>query len=115
MATAGVGLQGLWVELLTPLTEDLLVHHSKLSTHVQTLGAKGVQGVVMFSHVGEGDSFNAAERLDAGKQLMAHGIARDEAEAARKAIAAGVDIDMMGFVYSRHLAAEVRAGRRAHR
>jgi beta-glucosidase len=44
-------------------------------------------------------------------ELMAHGIARDEAEAARKALAAGVDIDMMGFVYSRHLAAEVRAGR----
>jgi beta-glucosidase len=44
-------------------------------------------------------------------ELMAHGIARDEAEAARKALAAGVDIDMMGFVYARHLAAEVRAGR----
>jgi beta-glucosidase len=44
-------------------------------------------------------------------ELMAHGIARDGAEAARKALAAGVDIDMMGFVYSRHLAAEVRAGR----
>ena len=75
MATAGVGLQGLWVELLTPLTEDLFIHHPKLSTHVQTLGAKGIQGVVMFSHVGEGDSFNAAERLDAVKQLMAHGVA----------------------------------------
>ena len=75
MATAGVGLQGLWVELLTPLTEDLFIHHAKLSTHVQTLGAKGIQGVVMFSHVGEGDSFNAAERLDAVKQLMAHGVA----------------------------------------
>ena len=75
MATASVGLQGLWVELLTPLTEDLFVHHAKLSTHVQTLGAKGVQGVVMFSLVGEGDSFNAAERLDAVKQLMAHGVA----------------------------------------
>ena len=65
MATASVGLQGLWVELLTPLTEDLFIHHAKLSTHVKTLGAKGIQGVVMFSHVGEGDSFNAAERLDA--------------------------------------------------
>jgi len=74
MATSGTGLQGLWVELLTPLNEDLLIHHSKLSTHVKTLGAKGVQGVVMFSHAGEGDSFNAAERLDAVKQLMAHGI-----------------------------------------
>ena len=75
MATAGTALQGLWVELLTPLTEDLFIHHAKLSTHVQTLGAKGIQGVVMFSHVGEGDSFNAAERLDAVKQLMAHGVA----------------------------------------
>jgi 4-hydroxy-tetrahydrodipicolinate synthase len=75
MATASVGLQGLWVELLTPLTEDLFIHHAKLSTHVKTLGAKGIQGVVMFSHVGEGDSFNAAERLDAVKQLMSHGVA----------------------------------------
>ena len=75
MATASVGLQGLWVELLTPLTEELFVHHAKLATHVQTLGAKGVQGVVMFSQVGEGDAFNAAERLDAVKQLMARGIA----------------------------------------
>ena len=64
MPTAGGGLQGLWVELLTPLTEDLFIHHAKLSTHVKTLGAKGIQGVVMFSHVGEGESFNAAERLD---------------------------------------------------
>ncbi len=44
-------------------------------------------------------------------ELMAHGIARDEPEAARKALAAGVDMDMMGFVYSRHLASEARAGR----
>ncbi len=44
-------------------------------------------------------------------ELMAHGVARDEPEAARKAIAAGVDIDMMGFVYAKHLANEVRAGR----
>ncbi len=44
-------------------------------------------------------------------ELIAHGVARDEPEAARKALAAGVDIDMMGFVYSKHLANEVRAGR----
>ena len=44
-------------------------------------------------------------------ELIAHGIARDEPEAARKALAAGIDIDMMGFVYAKHLAAEVRAGR----
>jgi beta-glucosidase len=44
-------------------------------------------------------------------ELIAHGVARDEPEAARKALAAGVDIDMMGFVYAKHLGAEVRAGR----
>jgi beta-glucosidase len=44
-------------------------------------------------------------------ELIAHGVAADEADAARKALAAGIDIDMMSFVYSRHLAAEARAGR----
>ncbi len=33
-------------------------------------------------------------------ELIAHGVAADEAHAARLAIAAGIDIDMMGFVYS---------------
>jgi len=75
MATSGAALQGLWVELLTPLNEDLLIAHKKLFTHAQTLGAKGIQGVVMFSQVGEGDAFNTAERFDAVKQLMVHGLA----------------------------------------
>lgn len=44
-------------------------------------------------------------------ELIRHGVVRDEAEAARVAINAGIDIDMMGFVYARHLAGEVRAGR----
>ncbi|HEX2555888.1 MAG TPA: beta-glucosidase BglX [Microvirga sp.] len=44
-------------------------------------------------------------------ELLAHGIAADDAEAARKAFLAGVDIDMMGRFYHRHLADEVRAGR----
>jgi beta-glucosidase len=44
-------------------------------------------------------------------ELIAHGVVQDEAHAARVAIAAGIDIDMMGFVYARHLANEVRAGR----
>ncbi len=44
-------------------------------------------------------------------ELIQHGVVRDEAHAARVAIEAGIDIDMMGFVYSRHLANEVRAGR----
>jgi beta-glucosidase len=44
-------------------------------------------------------------------ELIAHGIAADGAEAARKAILAGVDMDMMGELYSRHLPDEVRSGR----
>jgi beta-glucosidase len=44
-------------------------------------------------------------------ELLAHGIAKDDAEAARKAILAGVDIDMMGGFYRRHLPDEIAAGR----
>ncbi|TFZ61056.1 glycosyl hydrolase [Methylorubrum sp. Q1] len=43
--------------------------------------------------------------------LTKHGIARDGAEAARKALAAGVDMDMTSGLFLRHLPDEVRAGR----
>jgi beta-glucosidase len=45
------------------------------------------------------------------KELIGHGVAADGAEAARKAILAGVDMDMMGELYIRHLPEEVRSGR----
>lgn len=44
-------------------------------------------------------------------ELIAHGVARDEAEAARKALLAGVDMDMESRIYETHLADEVNAGR----
>jgi beta-glucosidase len=44
-------------------------------------------------------------------ELLAHGVAKDSAEAARKAILAGVDMDMMSGFYVKHLPDEVRAGR----
>jgi len=44
-------------------------------------------------------------------ELRLHGIAKDDAEAARKALLAGIDMDMMGHVYHKHLAGEVKAGR----
>jgi len=44
-------------------------------------------------------------------ELIGHGVAADGAEAARKAILAGVDMDMMGQLYMKHLPEEVRAGR----
>ncbi|KRE00368.1 hypothetical protein ASE63_09910 [Bosea sp. Root381] len=43
-------------------------------------------------------------------ELRLHGIAKDDAEAARKALLAGIDMDMMGDVYHKHLAGEVKAG-----
>lgn len=45
------------------------------------------------------------------QELMNHGIAADAPEAARKALLAGVDMDLMSQFYDRHLADEVRAGR----
>ncbi|HEY5794916.1 MAG TPA: glycoside hydrolase family 3 N-terminal domain-containing protein [Bosea sp. (in: a-proteobacteria)] len=44
-------------------------------------------------------------------ELRLHGIAKDDAEAARKALLAGIDMDMMGDVYHKHLGGEVKAGR----
>lgn len=44
-------------------------------------------------------------------ELRQHGIARDDAEAARKTLLAGIDMDMMGDAYHKHLADEVRAAR----
>ncbi|WP_441998891.1 glycoside hydrolase family 3 N-terminal domain-containing protein [Microvirga sp. 2TAF3] len=45
------------------------------------------------------------------RELIGHGVAADGAEAARKAILAGVDMDMMGELYIKYLPEEVRAGR----
>ncbi|NNM74263.1 glycoside hydrolase family 3 N-terminal domain-containing protein [Enterovirga aerilata] len=44
-------------------------------------------------------------------ELMEHGVARDGAEAARKALLAGVDMDMYSGLYAAHLQDEVMAGR----
>lgn len=44
------------------------------------------------------------------KELIAHGIAADESEAALKAIRAGVDIEMMTACYAHHLAEFIGSG-----
>nr|WP_052954770.1 beta-glucosidase BglX [Microvirga vignae] len=56
------------------------------------------------------DGFVTSDWVGIG-ELVNHGVAADGAEAARKAILAGVDMDMMGQLYIRHLPDEVRAGR----
>ena len=43
-------------------------------------------------------------------ELMKHGVAADEAEAARKALTAGVDMEMVSRLYGRHLPALVKQG-----
>lgn len=48
---------------------------------------------------------------DADRELIAHGVAADEADAARLAILAGVDISMQSGLYNRHLPALVESGR----
>ncbi|WP_423408307.1 glycoside hydrolase family 3 N-terminal domain-containing protein [Heyndrickxia sp. MSNUG] len=45
------------------------------------------------------------------KEMIPHGVAEDEAEAAYKAIQAGVDIEMMTSCYVDHLKAQVESGK----
>lgn len=45
------------------------------------------------------------------KEMIPHGVAEDEAEAAYKAIKAGVDIEMMTSCYVDHLKAQVESGK----
>jgi beta-glucosidase len=44
-------------------------------------------------------------------ELVGHGIARDKAEAAQKAMTAGVDMDMVSDSYHQHLASLVKSGK----
>ncbi len=48
---------------------------------------------------------------DADRELIAHGVAADEADAARLAILAGIDMSMQSGLFVRHLPALVEAGR----
>nr|WP_235531892.1 glycoside hydrolase family 3 N-terminal domain-containing protein [Sphingomonas sp. Leaf67] len=48
---------------------------------------------------------------DADRELIAHGIAADEADAARLAMLAGIDMSMQSGLYVRHLPALVESGR----
>ncbi len=47
---------------------------------------------------------------DADRELIAHGIAADEADAARLAILAGIDVSMQSGLFNRHLPALVASG-----
>lgn len=57
--------------------------------------------------------FNGFVTSDYGaiNELIRHGIAADSAEAGRKALHAGLDLDMESYSYINHLEADVKAGR----
>jgi beta-glucosidase len=61
-------------------------------------GRLGFEGLVMSDFV-------------AIPELLNHGVAADLAEASRKALRAGIDLDMAGRAYERHLGEEVASGR----
>ncbi|MDG2532222.1 glycoside hydrolase family 3 N-terminal domain-containing protein [Sphingomonas sp. HITSZ_GF] len=48
---------------------------------------------------------------DADRELIAHGVAADEADAARLAILAGIDVSMQSGLYNKHLPALVASGK----
>ena len=73
-----VKLQGLWADLMMPLNEDLSINHAKLETHVKTLAAKGVSGLMLFGRCGEGQSFSPLERLELVKFLIGEEISAQD-------------------------------------
>ena len=75
MVTIAGKLQGVWADLLMPLNEDLSINNAKLYTHVQTLAAKGVHGLVLFGRCGEGAAFSPVERMELVKFLIVKGVA----------------------------------------
>jgi 4-hydroxy-tetrahydrodipicolinate synthase len=65
---------GVWVDTLTPLKEDLHIDLQLLETHLRTLLIKGAQGVVLFGYHGEGASFSSEEKAEAISFLLKAGV-----------------------------------------
>ncbi|MFE6758126.1 dihydrodipicolinate synthase family protein [Streptomyces sp. NPDC057684] len=55
-------LSGLWPALLTPLTEDGAIDHPALTSLVEDLVTRGIDGVVPLGSTGEFTEFDARER-----------------------------------------------------
>jgi len=72
------GLFGIWPDVLTPLTTDLHVDHHKLHTHVKTLFMKGIEGITVFGHLGEGPSFSVEEKIETINNLIKGGVEPQE-------------------------------------
>jgi len=69
-----MNFQGVWVDALTPLQENLSIDEGKLSAHLRNLSAKGVEQFVLFGQAGEGASFSTDEKLSAVSHVMTSGL-----------------------------------------
>ena len=72
--TAPTDFQGVWIDALIPLQEDLSIDHVKLAAHVRNLSAHGLENFVLFGQAGEGSSFSAVEKMTAVEHLLAAGL-----------------------------------------
>ena len=70
----GINFQGVWVDALTPLQENLSIDETKLCAHIRNLCAKGIEQFVLFGQAGEGASFSSDEKLSAVSHVMASGL-----------------------------------------
>ncbi len=73
-AARATALRGIWPALVTPLTEDLGIDHSRFAAHSRGLLGAGCGGVTPFGTTGEGPSFSLAERRDAVDALVKNGV-----------------------------------------
>ena len=71
------GFTGTWPDILTPVKSDLSIDHPRLESHIRTLFFKGVNGVVLFSHAGEGTLFSFTEKSETITGLIKAGISPD--------------------------------------
>lgn len=65
---------GVWASVPTPLKTDFHIDLTRLNSHIRTLFAKGVHGVLLFGEMGEGSLFDVEEKLTALAYLIAQGI-----------------------------------------
>ena len=69
-----ITFQGVWVDVLTPLQENLSIDEAKLCAHLRNLAAKGLEQFLLFGQAGEGASFSSDEKLSAISHVIAAGL-----------------------------------------
>ncbi len=67
-------LKGIYTATLTPLHEDLSIHHDLLFQHCKALFSKGSHGIALMGTTGEANSFTVDERKESLERLIRGGI-----------------------------------------